>query len=314
VSALELAGLVLLVLALLALDLHFFARDREPGFREGLSWSIGWLVLSLAVALPLWAIEGPDSAVNYTTVYLIERSLSLDNLFVFIVLFGYFAVPVEYRARLLFFGIVLALVLRGLAILGGVALIERFEPLLYVLGLLLILLALRLLRGVEENVDPDRNLFVRAIRRLYPVTSGYRGRRWFVSEAGRRHVTPLFLCLGAIGFADITFAIDSIPAAFGITRDSAVIWMGNAFALMGLRALFVLVETLLGRLRYLDQTIAVVLGLVGLKLIAEEWVHISAPASLGIVLSAFALGTAASLLADRRDAARERAGYSRPTS
>jgi tellurite resistance protein TerC len=316
-----LAGLIAIVVVLLLVDLRLFARNRDPSFRESAVWSLGWFVLSLLVALPLWALDDGNAAVNYTTVYLIERSLSLDNLFVFIMLFAYFGVPTPYRARLLFAGIVFALVLRGLAILGGVALIERFEALIYALGVLLLVLAYRILRGVDENVDPDRNLFVRLTRRLYPITSGYRGSRWFVSEGGRRHATPLFLCLMAVVFADIAFAIDSIPAAFAITRDSAVIWMGNAFALMGLRALFVLVERLIARFRYLDETIAVVLALVAVKILIEDLVHVGPVASLAIVVAAFAVGIVASLIADRRDpdadAARQARGeraYSRPTS
>jgi tellurite resistance protein TerC len=161
-----LAGLVALVVVLLAIDLRFFARGRDPSFKEGAVWSVGWLVLSLLVAIPLWVLDDADAAVNYTTVYLIERSLSLDNLFVFILLFAYFGVPEQYRARLLFWGIVAALVLRGLAILGGVALIEQFHFVIYILGVTLLLLAYRILRGVAENVDPDRNLFVRATRKV----------------------------------------------------------------------------------------------------------------------------------------------------
>ncbi|MEJ7717565.1 MAG: hypothetical protein WKF31_06165 [Thermoleophilaceae bacterium] len=146
-----------------------------------------------------------------------ERTLSLDNLFVFLLLFSYFGVPVEQRARLLFWGIVAALALRGLAILGGVALIEQFHFVLYLLGVALLVLAYRIFRGVEENVDPDSNLMVRMVRRFFPVTDDYRGGHWFVTESGRRHVTPLFLCFAAVVFADIAFAIDSIPAAFAIT-------------------------------------------------------------------------------------------------
>jgi tellurite resistance protein TerC len=294
-------ALVASLLLFLWLDLHFFARGREPSFREGAIWSIGWLAISLVAALVLLAFDGSERAIEYTTVYLIERSLSLDNLFVFLLLFAYFGTPVELRARLLFFGIVFALVLRGLAILGGVALIEQFEFVLYVLGVLLIVLAYRIWRGVAENVDPDKNLIVRLVRRVFPVTDDYRGNKWFVKQEQRTYATPLFLCLGAIVAADIAFAIDSIPAAFGITRDEFVIWMGNVFALLGLRALFVLVEGLMRRFRYLDETIAAVLALVGVKLIIEEWVHVGPVASLLIVIAAFAIGMTASVLADRGD-------------
>src|SRR5918992_1537537 len=244
---------------LLAIDLKLFARGREPTFREGVYWSIGWLVLALLVAPVVLALSDADDAVTYTTVYFIERSLSLDNLFVFLLLFSYFGIPEQYRARLLFWGIAAALVLRGLAILGGVALIEQFHFVIYVLGVLLLVLAYRILQGVDENVDPNKNLIVRLVRRFFPVASEDRDGKWFVRIDGRRHVTPVFLCLSAIVAADIAFAVDSIPAAFAITRDSVLIWMGNVFALLGLRALFVLVEGLIRRFRYLDETIAVVL-------------------------------------------------------
>jgi tellurite resistance protein TerC len=295
------AALVAALVTFLWLDLHFFARGRQPSFRESVAWSIGWLVLGLAVTLVVLVLDSPERAIEYTTVYLIERSLSLDNLFVFLLLFAYFAVPQELRARLLFFGIAFALVLRGLAILVGVALIEQFEWVLYVLGALLILLAYRIFKGVDEDMDPNKNLVVRGVRRIFPVTEGYHGNKWFTRDAGKTYATPLFLCLAAIVAADIAFAVDSIPAAFGITRDELIIWMGNIFALLGLRALFVLVEGLIRRFRYLDETIAIVLALVGVKLIIEHWVKIGPVASLLLVLVAFAIGITASLIADRRD-------------
>jgi TerC family integral membrane protein len=295
------AALAVALVAFLLIDLRFFARGREPSFKEGVWWSLGWLAISLAAALVVWWFDDGEAAVLYTTVYLIERSLSLDNLFVFILLFAYFAVPYELRARLLFWGIVFALILRGLAIAGGIALIEEFHFVIYVLGVLLIVLAVRVWRGVEENVDPDRNLMVRLVRRIFPVSSSYHGNHWFIREGGIRYATPLLLCLAAIVFADIAFAIDSIPAAFAITQDPLLIWMGNVFALLGLRALFVLVEGLMRRFRYLDETIAVVLGLVGVKLLIEDVVDVSPEASLGFVALAFTIGIVLSLWADRRE-------------
>jgi tellurite resistance protein TerC len=297
----ELAGLVVLLVVLLFIDLRFFAPGREATFRESVVWSVGWLVLGLAVTGPVWAINGSEHAVNYVTVYLIERSLSLDNLFVFILLFAYFGVPYGLRPRLLFWGIIAALVLRGLAILGGTALIEQFHFVLYVLGVLLLVLAYRIYRGAGDEVDPDRNFVVRTVRRIFPVTEGFRGRHWFVRYSGRMHVTPAFLCLTAIVAADIAFAVDSIPAAFAITRDALIIWMGNVFALVGLRSLFVLVEGLIRRFRYLDQTIAVVLALIAAKLLLEPVVKIGPVASLAMVAVAFAVGIGASLVGDKRD-------------
>jgi tellurite resistance protein TerC len=296
-----LLGLLVALFLFLWLDLHFFARGREPSFKEAIWWSVGWLALSLLAALPVLLLEGSEDAVLYTTVYLIERSLSLDNLFVFLLLFAYFGVPYERRPRLLFWGIVAALAMRGVFILAGTELIEQFHVVIYLLGAALIVLAYRIWRGVAENVDPDKNLMVRGVRKVFPVTGEFHGGHWFITREGKRHVTPLFLCLAAIVFADIAFAVDSIPAAFAITRDPLIIWMGNVFALLGMRALFVLVESLIARFRYLDETIAIVLGLVGVKLLIEDLVKIGPVVSLAVIAVAFTVGILLSIRADRRD-------------
>jgi tellurite resistance protein TerC len=285
--AVELGVLIALIVGLLLVDLVFFARGRQPGFREAVVWSIGWFVLSLLVAPAILALEGSTAAIDYTTVYLIERSLSLDNLFVFLLLFAYFQVPQERRPQLLFIGIALALVLRGLAILGGVALIERFHFVIYILGVTLLVLAWRIFQGIEEHAEPESSLAVRLARRI------------------KSDASPLTLAVLSMVFADIAFAVDSIPAAFAITTDAFVIWTANAFALLGLRALFVLVEGLVRRFRYLSQTIAVVLGVIAVKLLIEDFVHVGPVVSLLIVAFCFTVGIVASLLADRRDAAQE---------
>ena len=296
-----LGGLLVALVFFLWLDLHFFARGREPSFKEAAWWSVGWLALSLLAAVPVFLLEGSEDAVVYTTVYLIERSLSLDNLFVFLLLFAYFGVPYERRPRLLFWGIVAALAMRGVFILAGVELIEQFHVVIYFLGAALIVLAYRIWRGVAENVDPDKNLMVRAVRKVFPVTGEFHEGHWFVKQDGVRYATPLFLCLAAIVFADLAFAIDSIPAAFAITRDPLLIWMGNVFALLGMRALFVLVESLIARFRYLDETIAIVLGLVGVKLLLEDLVEVGPLVSLAVIAVAFTIGILLSIRADRRD-------------
>jgi tellurite resistance protein TerC len=297
------AALAVVTVVLLWVDLNFFARGREPSFREGVYWSIGWLVVSLlaGVALIFLDAHGVDDAITYTTVYFIERSLSLDNLFVFLLLFAYFGVPTEHRARLLFWGIAAALALRGLAILGGVALLQELHFFIYILGVLLLFLSYRILRGVEDNVDPDNNFVVKLVRRVFPVSGEYHGRHWFWRDGGTLYATPMFVCLAAIVAADIAFAVDSIPAAFAITRDSVLIWMANIFALLGLRALFVLVEGLIRRFRYLDETIAIVLGIVAVKLLIEDLYKAGPVLTLVIVFVAFAIGIVASLVADRRD-------------
>jgi tellurite resistance protein TerC len=258
-------------------------------------------VLSLLVAVGFALAGDSEDAVTYTTVYLIERSLSLDNLFVFILLFGYFGVAEEYRARVLFYGIAAALVLRGFAILAGVALIETFHFVIYLLGATLLFLSYRILRGVEENVDPDKNIVVRGVRRVFPVSGEFHGTKMFVREDGKRYATPLLVCLAAVVAADIAFAVDSIPAAFAITRDSFIIWMANVFALLGMRALFVLVEGLIRRFRYLNQTVAIVLAVVAVKLLIEDLYKVGPAASLAIVAVVFGVGILASVIADRRD-------------
>jgi tellurite resistance protein TerC len=298
---LALGALVVVVIALLLVDLLFFARGREPSFRESGAWSVGWLLLGLSIAVPMYAIDGSEGAINYTTVYLIERSLSLDNLFVFLLIFAYFRVPHANRPILLFWGIVLALIMRGFAILVGVELIERFHIVIYALGLLLLFLAYRILRGVDENMDPGNGFFVRMVRKIFPVSEEFHGPHFFTKAEGRREATPLLLALVSIVAADIAFAVDSIPAAFAITTDSFTIWAANAFALLGLRSLFALVEALIKRFRYLDQTIAVVLAIVAIKLLIEDLVKIGPVVSLLLVLGCFAVGIVASILADRRD-------------
>ncbi|MEA2253885.1 MAG: tellurite resistance protein TerC [Solirubrobacteraceae bacterium] len=295
------AGLIAIVVVLLLVDLVFFARGREPSFRESVAWSIGWFVLGVAVALPLLALDGSSGAVNYVTVYLIERTLSLDNLFVFLLIFGALAVPQEHRGKLLFWGIALALVMRGVAILVGVELIERFHWVIYVLGATLVVLAWRILRGGHEDVDPGQGRAARLLRRFMPVGERFHGGRFFAREEGRRVATPMMLALASVVAADIAFAVDSIPAAFAITTDSFAIWAANAFALMGLRALFTLVEELIRRFRYLDETIAIVLATVGAKLLIEDLYKVGPIASLAIVVLAFVIGITASVVADRRD-------------
>jgi tellurite resistance protein TerC len=297
-----LIALIVVVIGLLLVDLMVFARGRHPEFREAVQWSVGWFLLSLLVALPLLWLDGRDAAIEYTTVYLIERTLSLDNLFVFLLLFAYFGVPVKDRTRLLFWGIVLALILRGFAILVGVELLERFEWLIYVLGLMLIALAWRMLRSGAEHNDPGDSVVVKTMERLLPVTEDQEDGKFFLHRQGKWMATPALLAFVSLGMADIAFAIDSIPAAFAITDDTFVIWAANAFALMGLRALFVLVEGLIERFRYMDATLAIVLGLVGVKLLITHWVHVSAPVSLAVVLTAFAVGIGMSLRADRSEA------------
>jgi tellurite resistance protein TerC len=287
------------VAAGLGVEMRLFAPGRAPRRREAIVWSIGWLLLALTVAGGI-ALAG-GLAGEWTTVYFIERSLSLDNVFLFSLLLAYFLVPQELRGRVIVIGIAGALVLRAVAITAGVALIDAVEAIVYVFGVLLIYIAYRGFRRAPEQADPAANPALRLIRRALPITTGFRGRRLFVREGGRRYGTPLLLVVVAIMVADIAFAIDSIPAAFAVTRDAVVIWTANAFALLGLGSLLALVDVLVRRFRYLDETIALILAFVGIKILTEPFFHISEFGSLAIIAALLVSGVIASLVADRLD-------------
>jgi TerC family integral membrane protein len=287
------------VLAGLGVELRLFAPSRAPRRGEAILWSIGWLLLAVAVAASIALSGGP--AGEWTTVYLIERSLSLDNVFLFSLLLAYFFVSPELRGRVIVIGIAGALLLRAIAIAAGVALIESVEAVVYLFGVLLVYVAYRAFRGAAEQSDPSANPVLRLVRRTLPTTDDFRGRRLFVREGGRRYGTPLLLVVVAIIVADIAFAVDSIPAAFAVTRDPVVIWTANAFALLGLGSLLALVELLVRRFRYLDETIALILGFVGIKILTVDLVHISDLGSLAVITALLAGGIVASLAADRLD-------------
>jgi tellurite resistance protein TerC len=297
----ELAAVLVVpaVVAALGLEARLFAPGRAPRRGEAALWSIGWLLLACAVAVGIALVEGP--AGEWTTVYLIERSLSLDNVFLFSLLLAYFVVPPELRGRVIVIGIAGALVLRGVAIAGGLALIESVEAVVYVFGVLLLYVAYRAFRGAAEEADPSANPLLRLVRRTMRITTDFRGRRLVVREEGHLYGTPLLLVVLAIIVADITFAVDSIPAAFAVTREPVVIWTANAVALLGLGSLLALVDILVRRFRYLDKTIALILAFVGLKILADDLVHVGDLESLAVIALLVGGGVVASLTADRLD-------------
>ena len=287
------------VVAGLGVELRLFAPSRASRRGEAIVWSTGWLLLAVAVALGIALTGGP--AGEWTTVYLIERSLSLDNVFLFSLLLAYFLVPPELRGRVIVIGIAGALVLRAVAIAGGLALIEGVEAVVYAFGVLLVYVAYRAFRGAAEESDPSASPVLGLVRRTVPTTADFRGRRLLIREGGRLYGTQLLLVVVAIIVADIAFAVDSIPAAFAVTRDPVVIWTANAFALLGLGSLLALVDILVRRFRYLGKTIALILAFVGIKILAADLVEISDLGSLAVIAVLIAGGVVASLAADRLD-------------
>jgi tellurite resistance protein TerC len=259
--------------------------------------SVGWIVAALAVGALLVPAFGSDRAVNYFAVYVLERTLSLDNVFVFLLIIDFFLVPQEYRARVVGFGIAAAFLVRGGAIAVGAELIQRFSVVTYLLGAILLVFALRMLRSRDERMDPERGPALRVVRRVLPVTDDSSSGRFLY----RRAVTPLGLALLALVAADVTFAIDSIPASFGITTDIGVIWLANALALLGLVPLLALVRVLISRFRYVRATLAAVLVFIAVRLLLDHAVEIGPLVSLAGIAVLLAVGIGASVLADRRE-------------
>jgi tellurite resistance protein TerC len=306
-----------LIVALLAFDLAIGAlRPHTVGFREATAWSLLYIAVAVIFGLVLGWIAGWDFGVQYFAGYLVEKSLSVDNLFVFVVIMTTFAVPERHQQKALTFGIGMALVLRAIFIAVGAALLELFSFMFLVFGLLLVWTAIQLYRHRDEDPEVEDNLLVRATRRVLPTTTDYHDGRLVTRVDGRRAVTPLFVVLVAIGSTDLLFALDSIPAVFGVTEEPYLVFVANAFALLGLRALFFLVQGLLDRLVYLSTGLAVVLAFIGVKLVLH-WGHtlseavpeIPTLASLGVIAVILAITTVASMVKVRRDpAARAHAG------
>ncbi len=261
--------------------------------------SVAWLGIGLAVGLLVLALVDSDRAVSYWTVYVLERSLSLDNVFVFLLVLDYFAIPREHRLRVVQWGIVAALAVRAVTIAAGSALIDAISVITYVLGAALLVLAARLLRSRDEPIDPEGGTAMRIVQRVLPLTRDASSGRFTVRSRGMWTITPLGLALFALVAAVLTFAVDSISAAFGITTDFVVIWLANAFALLGLVPLLALVRALVRRFRYLSQTFAALLFFIGLRLLTEDVVPISPPVSLAGVAAILGVGLLLSVIGDR---------------
>ena len=272
-----------LIAVLLALDFLSNRGDHEPTFRRSVVASLAWIGVSVAFGVTLGLIYGSTIAQEYFAGYLVEKSLSIDNIFVFALLFASFAVPQQLQRRVLYYGVVGALVMRGAFIAGGAAVIERFSWLLYLFGGVLIVAGARMLRNTG-HADPERNVVVRAVRRVVPVTPDYVGNHFVTKMDGRWFGTPLLVALVAIEVTDLIFATDSIPAIFGITTNVFVIFTSNAFAVLGLRALYFVFAGAMDRFPYLKYGLAVLLMVIGAKLLLAEVVHISTVVTLSVIV------------------------------
>jgi len=288
------------VLALLALDLGIFhRRARAVSLREAAAWSAFWVALSLGFNLWILLARGPAPATEFFTAYLVEKSLSLDNIFVFLLVFRAFGIEPRFQHRVLFWGVLGALVMRGALIGVGVALVTRFTWILVALGAFLVAAGVRMLFRRHLEIHPERNPVLRWARAIFLVATGEPSGRFWVRENGRRAVTSMFLALLVLEGADVIFALDSVPAVFGITHDPFLVYTSNVCAILGLRAFYFLLAGALPFFRYINAGISAVLIFIGAKMIAEPWLHVPTRVSLAIVVALLGAAIAASLLASR---------------
>lgn len=288
---------VVCVLFFLALDLGVFHRKaREVNFKEAMGWTTVWFILAMAFALLIHRVHSPEKATLFVTGYIVELSLSMDNVFVMALIFRYFRVPHQLQHRVLFWGIIGALLMRGVMIYTGSALIKRFDFLLLFFGAFLVYTGVKMLFADDQGVEPEKNWVLRLARRFFPVTQEFEGQKFMVSRNGIRALTPLALVLLMVETTDLVFALDSIPAIFGITQDPFIIFTSNVFAILGLRSLYFVLAGALRYFTYLKYGLSLVLVFIGLKMLAKEWIHIQTNVALWIVAGIILLSIAISVI------------------
>lgn len=308
-------GFTLFILAMLALDLGVFHRKAHfISIREAVTWSAVWISLALLFNTGIYFFIGPESAEQFFTGFLIEKSLSIDNVFVFALLFTSFGVPAAYQHRVLFWGVLGALALRGTMIALGAVLLETFHWIVYVFGAFLIFTAMRMAFHTGGEIHPERNPGLRLVRRIFPVTYDYGHDHFIVRRAGQLLVTPLLLVLLVVETTDVLFALDSIPAIFAITQDPFLVYTSNVFALLGLRSLYFVFAHALGRFTYLKLGLAVVLAFVGVKMLLADLYHIPTVLSLAATAVVLTAAIAASIIYNRRREERNRESETEATT
>ena len=277
-------AVVAAILAMLAVDLFLHSDDHPPTLRESLTWSIVWIAVSLLFGGIVWLTLGHEAGASYFAGYVIEKSLSVDNLFVFALLFSYFSVPIALQHRVLFWGVIGALGFRAIFIAAGAALLANFHWMFFVFGAFLVYSGVKLARSDEIGTNPEANPVLKLLRRRMRITDDYRGNKFVVRENGLRWATPLLAVLVVVETTDVLFAVDSIPAIFAVTTNSFIVFTSNAFAILGLRALYFLLAGVLGRFAYLKFGLASVLVFVGIKMIVNEWWHVPIWLSLAVIV------------------------------
>lgn len=297
------AAFVAFVCTLLFTDLLIVHRKPHViSLKEAGIESAVWISIGLAFTLVMWWWQGGGAAGEYLAGYLIEKSLSVDNVFIWAVILSYFSVPPQYQYRVLFWGIFGALVFRAIFIFAGVALIDRFDWILYVFGALLLFTAFRMARHQEAEIHPEQNPVLKFVRKVIPSTPEYHGQSFFVRSGGRLLATPLFAVLILIETTDVVFAVDSIPAILAVSREPFIVFSSNAFAILGLRALYFLLAGMAGKFRYLNYGLAAILAFVGVKMIIVQWYHFPIAVSLGVIATILTISIVASLRAEKAEA------------
>jgi tellurite resistance protein TerC len=288
---------MLFIITMLAVDLGVFHRKSHViRLKEALAWCGVWFSLAMCFNAVVWWWLGPDLGLKWTAGYLVEIALSVDNVFVFIVIFSFFRVPKEYQHRVLVWGIIGAAIMRFVFILAGIALLERFHWLIYFFGAFLVFTGVKLALPQDDDVDPEKNIAVRLFRRFYPVTTEYHGRKFFVLVDGIKHATPLFVVLLVIETTDVAFALDSVPAVLGITNVPFIVFTSNIFAILGLRSLYFALSGVMDLFRFLNVGLALILVFIGIKMMISGYFHIAVGVSMGVIGAVLAVSVIASLL------------------
>ena len=297
------AGFILFVLMMLALDLGVFHKKaHEVKLKEAILWSAFWITLALLFNLVIYMWDGHEQGVTFLTGYIIEKSLSVDNLFVFLLIFTYFKVPKKYQHKILFWGVLGAIIMRAIFIFSGIALIQRFSVMVYIFGAFLIFTGIKMGFEDEKKIEPEKNIVLRIFRKVFPTTRDYRESKFFVRENNKYYATPMLVVLLVVESFDVVFAVDSVPAVLAVTRDSFIVFTSNIFAVLGLRALYFALAQVVDKFSYLQIALSVILTFVGVKMVISHFYEIHTGMSLLVIVSVLIVAIIASVIKNKKEA------------